>query len=235
MSTLKPTRKVSRRHKVREDRVVTMSSRIIDTARENQSTVTLAAIAAIVLIAAYFGFQYYSGQQELKAADAVAASVQAYEDGRFREALVGVAGSTGLVGIIDKYGSTPTGNLARFYAGDAHFRLGQYEEALEYFSDYDKSRDYLGASAYAGEAAVHESRGDFARAASLYERAADAFESEVTTPQYLFDAAVAHEQAGDFAKSKRVLTSIKDEYPSSPAATDSELVMARVDAKAANS
>jgi tetratricopeptide (TPR) repeat protein len=235
MSTLKPTRKISRRHELREDSVITASSRLLDVAKGNQNLVTIGAIGVIALIAAFFGFRYYQGQQEVKAAEAVASAVQAYEDGRYQEALSGVAGSLGLTGVINQYGSTPTGNLARFYAADAQYRLGEFDEALTNFQKYDKSRDYLGASAYAGEAAIMSTRGEHARAAELYVRAAEVFESDLTSPQYLLDAAGAYESAGNFSKATQVLERIKEDYPSSAAARDTDLVLARVNAKASES
>ncbi len=232
MSTLKPTRRISRRHELREDRVITASSRLLDVAKGNQSLLTMAGIAVIVLIAAYFGYQYFQGQQEVKAAEAVASSVQAYENGQFDEALNGIAGSPGLKAIVDQYGSTPTGNLAKFYAGDAHYRLGEYDAALPYFQDYKKKKDYIGASSFAGEAAIMASQGEHDRAAQLYVKAAEIFESDLTTPQYLFDAAAAYESAGEFDKAIALLERIADEYPSSTAARDTDLVLARVQAKA---
>ena len=232
MSTLKPTRRVSKHHKLKEDRVVTASSRIIDAASGNRNVLTIAGIAVIVLIAGFIGFRQWRQVQEGRAAEAIAEPVRAYEQGLYREALDGVAGSTGLTGVISRYGSTPTGNLARFYAADAHYKLGEYDQAEELFSDYDKGSDYLGASAYAGEAAILQQKGENARAAALFEKAADVFESELTTPQYLADAASAYEAAGNYSKATSLLERIKDDYASSQQARDVDMLLARVEAKA---
>lgn len=235
MSTLKPTRRISRRHELREDKVVTASSRVLDAARGNLNMVTMAAIAVIVLIVGFFGLRYYQGQQEAKAGELVAGAVRSYENGQYREALDGVAGSMGLTEVVDRYGSTPTGNLAKFYAADANYRLGEYEAAAQLFRSYDKKRDYIGASAYAGEAAILESQGEFEKAAALYEKAAEIFVSELTTPQYLFDAAVAYESAQEYSKARALLERVKEDYPASNAARDADLVIARVNAEASAS
>src|SRR5690606_17436511 len=96
--------------------------------------------------------------------------------------------------IADEYGSTDAGNLARFYAADALFRLGEYDRALEYFRKYDEDDGLIGASAIAGEAAIRENKGEYEAAGDLYRRAALHYENELRSPEYLLQAARAYER-----------------------------------------
>lgn len=212
MSTLKPTRKVSRRHELREDTVVTFYARALDV-MENQRNVVYGALGVIALVVVFIlGMGWYTSNQNDKALAEMAFAVSRYEAGAFQASLDGDITFTGLLDIADSYGSTPSGNLARFYAADALYRVGDMDRALEYFRDYDKSGDYLGASAYAGEAAILEAKGEYSKAGDLYMRAATVFSSEISSPQYLMDAARAFEAAGENDKALRAYRTVESDY-----------------------
>ena len=134
----------------------------------------------------------------------------------------------GLLAVADEYGGTAPATLAHFYAADALYRLGEYEEALEHFQAFDGDDAYLEASALAGEAAVHENLEDFARAGQLYEEAAERFESELTTPRFLFGAGRAYEAAGDYAAAEAAYEALKEGFPDAPAAQNVDAYLARV-------
>ncbi|MDA0378681.1 MAG: tetratricopeptide repeat protein, partial [Bacteroidetes bacterium] len=117
-----------------------------------------------------------------------------------------------------RFGGTTSGNLARFYTADALFRTGEMDRALEYFQDYDKGADYIGASAFAGEAAIYELRGEHERAGDLYLRAANVFRSDITSPMYLSNAARAYAASGKVNDAADALEAIRDDFPDSQAA-----------------
>ncbi len=228
MSTLKPTRKVSRRHELREDTVVTLYARAIDI-YENQRNLVYGAIGGIVLIALVIvGLAWNSSVRNERALSEMAFAVDRYEDGAYQAALDGDITFTGLIDIAEEYGGTPSGNLATFYAADALYRVGDLDRALEYFRKYDKSADYLGASALAGEAAILEMRGDNERAGDLYLRAARMFESSISTPNYLMDAGRAFTAAGETDKAERAYGEIKSDWPESMAAQNIDFYLAAV-------
>ena len=231
MSTLKPTRKVSRRHELREDTVITFYARALDFYEKNGRMVHLAAAGVVALVALVLAWGWYQSGQNEKALSEMAFAVDRYEDGDYRAALDGDITFTGLIEIADSYGGTAAGNLARFYAADAFFRLGDYENALRYFRAFDKSSDYLGASALAGEAAILEEQGEFEKAGDLFRRAANLFTSDITSPEYLMDAARAYEQAGAISKAEAALEDIREDWPDSQAARNIEFDLARLAAK----
>ncbi|MEQ9105269.1 MAG: tetratricopeptide repeat protein [Rhodothermales bacterium] len=228
MSTLKPTRKVSRRHELREDTVVTLYARAIDI-YENQRNLVYGAIGGIVLIALVIvGLAWNSSVRNEAALSEMAFAVDRYEDGAYRAALDGDITFTGLIDIAEEYGGTPSGNLATFYAADALYRVGDHDRALEYFRKYDKSADYLGASALAGEAAILEMRGEHETAGDLYLRAARMFESSISTPNYLMDAGRAFTAAGETDQAARAYQEIKSDWPESTAAQNIDFYLAAV-------
>lgn len=231
MSALNPPRHVSRKHELREDRVVTFYARAWEYFDKNRRVVYIAigVLAAAVLVA--LGYVYYLNRQQERAVELLGSVVQFYEEGRFRDALDGSEGSPGLLEIADSYSRTDAGNLARFYAADALFRLGEYESALEHFRSYDKDESLIGASAIAGEAAVYENQGDFERAGEYYRRAALFYQNELRSPEYLLAAARAFERAGAYEEAEEAYGLITERFPESNIAQGIDFHLARLSAK----
>jgi tetratricopeptide (TPR) repeat protein len=231
MSTLNPPKKISRREELRQDQVVTVYARAWDFFDKNRMLVygILAAIVLVALGAVAYG--YYQSQRAQEAQEALARSIRDYEQENYRLALDGTETAIGLLAVADEYGGTEAGNLARYYAADALFRLGELDEALRSFQAYEKGDDFLGASAYAGEAAVYESQGDFARAGELYERAATVREDQFMGPQYLLNAGRAYAEAGQYAEALAAYEMIREAYPESSLADGVDFYIARVEAQ----
>lgn len=235
MAALKTSQqKTSSRKELREDRMVTLYARAWMFYEENRRLVYAAAAGVVVLIAAVAGYIVYMNQQQAEAERLLAQIVSTYEQGEYQAALEGTAGTPGLLAIADDYGRTDAGNLATYYAADALYRLGEYDRALELFEDFDKDEDFIGASAYAAQAAIYENRGEYEQAAAMYEEAADQFENDLTSPQYLLQAGRAYEEAGDFDAAQRAYAQVEEDYPESEAAQDVSRYLARVRAKQQN-
>ncbi len=230
MSTINAPQKLSRRQELREDQLTTFYARSWGFFEENKTLVYGALAAVVVAVAAIIGYGFWQSAQADEAQVEMAASVRAYEAGNLQEALDGTDQNLGLLDIIDRYGGTEAGNLAHFYAADAYFQLGHMDQALEHFSDFDKGDNLLGASAFAGEAAIHEVQGDHDRAGDLYTRAASVYESDVTSAEYLMKAGRSYEAAGSFSDARRAYTRVQDDFSASTAAQNVGVALARLDA-----
>jgi len=231
MSTLNPTKKISRRQELREDKVITLYAKAWEFFDENKALVRGVLVAIVVVALAMVAWGFYQDNRAVQADALMGAPVKAYEAGNYREALDGTPDSPGLLMLADDYGSTKAGNLARFYAADALYRLGEFDEALGRFEAYDKSENYIGASAFAGQAAIYENKEDFKRAGDLYRRAALFFESEVTSPQYLYSAGQAYEHAARYDDAHEAFLLIQERYPDSALARNIDVDLARVEAR----
>jgi TolA-binding protein len=84
----------------------------------------------------------------------------------------------------------------------------------------------LSVSAANGLAATHEERGDFAKAAKLYEEAANKCAESYRAPQLLISAARCFKQAGQAEGARRALQKLLDKYPKSTHAEEAKLLMA---------
>lgn len=187
---------------------------------EQKRLVTGLGIGAAVIVAGIFGYNYIRNAQSDSADEALGSILKYYEDADFRTALEGAGEALGLLDIVDRFGGTPAGNLARFYAGDALFRLADYDGALEQFEQFDADNDIVGASAVAGRASIYEMNGDFERAGENYERAADMEHNLVHGPRYLLSSARAYIQAHAYDKAEGVLEDAQDQYPDSDLADE---------------
>lgn len=231
MSTLKPPKSLSRRQELREDRVVTAYARAYQYIDQNRTLIygIIGAVVAVILL--LVAWSWYQSRQAEQAQEHLGRILHIYERGDYRQALDGSDGRLGLTAIADDYGRSPAGNLARFYAANAHFRLGEYDEAQRYFSRFNKEDDLVGASAIEGEASIYEMRGEYRRAGDLYRRAAQHFESAASSPQYLLASGRAYEQAGDFNRAIESYQMIVDDFPDSPQAGNVDAYIARAEAR----
>lgn len=231
MSALKTPQKTSKRQELRQDSIVTLYAKAWMFYEENRNVVYGALAGLVALALAIAGYAYYQTQQQEQAQQQLARIVTTYEQGSYQQALDGTAETLGLLEIADEYGSTQAGNLATFYAADALYRLGEYDRALTYFQQFDKTDDLIGASALAAEAAIYETQDDFAAAAEHYQEAANQFESDLTTPRYLMDAGRAYAEAGNFEEALEVYQTIQEDYPESEQAQNVERYIAQARAQ----
>lgn len=225
------TRPTSKRQELRQDRFITLYARAWAFFEENRKLVYGLLVGLVVLVLLIIGYVYYRSQQQAEAERLLGSIVSVYEEGRYQEALEGTGDRAGLLAVADDYGSTQAGNLAAFYAADALYQLGDYDRALELFQQFDKQQNLLGASAYAGEAAIYEDREEYEQAAERYRRAANFYESQATSPRYLLSAARAYEKAGRYDEAIEVYETLRERYPDSAAGQEVTQHVARVRAQ----
>lgn len=189
------------------------------------------AVALVALIAALVGWSVWKNNQAEAAQKQLGSILSYYEQGDFETALQGTDTQPGLLEIADRTGDASS---APFFAADALYQLGRFDEALEYFQKTDGD-GLIGASALAGQAAVYEQRGEHEQAASLYERAAGAYDSPATTPGYLLDAARAHYDAGSAGAAQEIIERVLTDFPDAPEATAAEVLAGQIEAGAQGS
>lgn len=230
-SASSPTARPPERPETREDRLVTFYARAWSFFDQNKALVYGALAGLVLLVLALIGYLYYQSVQAEEAETRLGQIVGVYERGEYEAALEGTGDRMGLLAIASEYGSTPSGNLARFYAAGALYELGEYDRALEHFQAFDKEENLLGASALAGEAAIYANREDFAEAAAHYEEAAALLDSEATAPGYLLSAGRAYEEAGNYAAAVAAYEAVGERYAASAEAEEAARYLARARAR----
>ena len=235
MSALKTPEKTSRRQELRQNMLVELYGRLLMFYEDNRQIVYGIGIGLLALVLAVPGYVYYQQQQAKQANKMLGQILPTYEQGNYDQALNGSGQRAGLLTISDEYGGTNAGNLASFYAANALYEQGEYDKALTYYQRFEKSNDFIGASAYAAEASIYESRGEYEKAASKYEQAAAQYKNKLTAPRFLVEAGQAYEDAGNYGAAETAYETVKEKYPEADEADTVDRYLARVRARVAKS
>ncbi len=107
-----------------------------------------------------------------------------------KPALNGDGINAGFLKIINNYGGTKAGNLAKFYAGDVYLKTGDFNNAVKYLKDFSTEAKQVQARAYKLLGDAYAEQGKNADALANYKKAADHFETDdANASEYLFMAA----------------------------------------------
>lgn len=200
-----------------------------------------AAVALVVLLFGGVLYYYWHTQNRSEEKARMAGSERLYEQALalppgqteqrsqlLTQALATEATRTGL-----KKAADDGDLIGAFYAANAYYELGQYNDARTYFGKIGSGHGYVTASARAGEAAILENQSKPAEAAAKYLEAADADDSKALAPQYLLSAARAFVAANDAAKATEALDRLERDFPEAPEAQQAGLVRGMAQAKPA--
>jgi tetratricopeptide (TPR) repeat protein len=187
----------------------------------------LGAIAFIVVAVLAISNFYVSPRQNAAANEMYRSQVYFSADS-FRVALEGDGiESIGFEEISSKYSMTPSGNLAKAYAGICYYNLQDYDQAIKFLSQYDGKDEYFSIMVIGLIGDCYAELEQPANAIKFFSKAADA-KNEVLSPLYLKKAAVMHELGGSKDKALKNYLKIKEEYPMSIEAQEVEKSIARL-------
>lgn len=196
------------------------------------SYVLLALLAIGLLI---YGYRALIMQPRAeKAAEMIAQAQERFEaeNPDYLLALEGDANGAGFLEVIEQYGSTPSGNLAKHYAGICYLQTGDLEQAAAYLAKYSTVKGLPGALINAqnyglqGDVAVEQ--GDYARAVKFYEKAVKAADNNLTAPMYLRKAGLAARANGNTEQAVAYFERILNDYPASMDAREAEKLLGTV-------
>jgi predicted negative regulator of RcsB-dependent stress response len=157
----------------------------------NKKAITIAAAVIVLLAGAYLAYKYLVQEpNERKAAEAMFKAEEYYRMDSLEKALNGDGLNAGFLKIIDKYGGTDAGNLARFYAGSILLQQGQFSRAVNQLTDFETDAKQIQARAYKLTGDAYAEQGKNKDALEYYKKAARHFpKDEVSSSDYLFTAA----------------------------------------------
>jgi len=179
-------------------------------------TITIISSVIILAVGGYFIYKYWFRQPEIeKAADAIAKAQEYFAADSIKLALDGDGRNPGFVKVAGKYSGTPSGNLARLYAGECYLKMGDFNNAIKYFKQFDANgSQQTQALVYGlmGDAYSELKKND--EAVDFYKKAATAFEKNtLLSSEYLFRAASLYELMGKNAEAIELFRQLKDKYP----------------------
>ena len=192
-------------------------------------------LGLLVLAALVFGYRaLIVAPRAEKAAEMIAEAQFRFEDQNadYQLALEGDANGAGFLDVIGKYGSTPSGNLAKHYAGICYLKTGDLENAARYLEKFSPVKGIPGALVNAqnyglqGDIAVEQQ--DYAKAVKFYEKAVKAADNNLTAPMYLRKAGLAEQAQGNNQKAVEFYERILTSYPASMDAREAEKLLGSV-------
>ena len=207
------------------EQVLTKTEAFIE--KYQKHVLTGVTIVVLIVVAILAFNRFYLRPQE------VAAEIELYKAERyfkvdsFQVALEGDFEFIGFQEIASKYSLTSSGNVANAYAGICHYKLGDYQNAIKYLSEYDGKDNYLKATVIGliGDSYIQLDQTE--KAISYFEKAAKV-KNQVTVPIYLKKAGVAYESLNEPEKALTYYLKVKEEYSQSAEASDIDKYIARV-------
>ncbi len=215
---------------IKEDKLVTTFYEAKSFYEENQTKILAAVGVIAAIIVAVILYTNRVESNNLAASVELSRVLPSYNAGLYQEAIDGKPGTKvlGLIKIVDEYGGSEQGELARIYLANAYYFTGQYDKALEQFDDYSGSDDLMIASALAGKASVYAEKSDYESAAEFYSKAANVSKYNPSNAEYLLQAGINYIKSKDFEKAKIALEKIKKDYKASLASREVERYLAQI-------
>jgi tetratricopeptide (TPR) repeat protein len=188
---------------------------------------TIGGLALIVAV--YVGYkEFISKPMKKEALEQLVIPQNYFEKDSFRLALEGQGMlEPGFATIAEDYSSTPSGNLANFYAGVCCLRLGDYERAINYFDKFKSNDEIFAPRALANIGNCYVELGDLEKAANYFEQAAYK-KDNLASPSYLMKATAVYEKLGQYSKALALYEEIKYKYPESNEAATIDKYIERV-------
>jgi tetratricopeptide (TPR) repeat protein len=201
----------------------------------NGRTMSYVFLGLLVLAALVFGYRSLILQpRATKAAEMIAEAQNRFEGENpdFEMALLGDDNAAGFLDVIEKYGSTPSGNLAKHYAGICYLRTGDLENAAKYLAKFSQLKgipgELINAQNYGLQGDIAVEKGDYAAAIKLFEKAAKVSDNNLTAPMYLRKAALAANAMGNKEQALGFAQRIQNEFPASAEAQNAEKLMGTI-------
>lgn len=158
---------------------------------KNGKKLALVLGAIVVVIGGYFLYQEYV--QKPKVQEALDKSFKAehyFQVDSIGLALNGDGVNPGFIKIAEKYSGTPSGKLAKFYAGVCYIKLNQNQQAVKYLKDFSTSSKPIQQRAYKLLGDAYGDLGKNEDALKYYKKAAREFEDDkAASADALFNAA----------------------------------------------
>lgn len=208
---------------------LTKSEQFLET---NQKLIGI-VIGAIVLVSvAYLSLnKFYLEPRSKSAQEQMYVAQNYFEKDSFNLALNGDGSNPGFLDIIDDYGSTDAGNLAKYYAGITYLHLGKYDDAINYLKKFSTSDLLLGPVAVGAQGDAQLELGKADKALDLYTEAYKMNDNDLTTPVYMLKAGELLENSNKAADALKLYETIKLKYAETNEGRSIDKYIARAKAK----
>lgn len=183
--------------------------------KKNSKVITYVSLGVILVIGGWYAYkQFVVKPNEEKAQAAIFKAEEYYRMDSLNKALNGDGVNKGFLYVINNYGGTKTGELARYYAGVTYLRLNDYDNAIKHLKEFDTDSKLIQAVAWGRLADAYSEKGDKGKAVDLYKKAGRHFpEEEVNSSEFLFRAAQLLELDNKKDEAVDIYKELRDRFP----------------------
>ncbi len=181
---------------------------------KNRNVIIGALVVIIVAIGGYFGYKkLYLEPRILTAQNSIAPAQKYFSIDSVDLALNGDGTHMGFLSIIDKYGNTPTGNLANYYAGVIYLKKKDFDNAIKCLEKYKPATDEVAGKTHELLGHAYAEKQDFKKAISEYKLAGEKAKNNIQSPFYYKLAGDLLSEQNDMKGALEMYKKIKKEYP----------------------
>ena len=221
-------KKKKKEPEIEVDEILSRSEKFIE---NNKKALLYGVIGVAAFVAIILGYHYgYAIPLNERAKKSIYKGQMYFERDSFFLALYGNGlDFEGFEAIVDQYGRTQTGNLAKAYAGICYYKLGDPNTAIKQLKSY-KGRDSQFAPRVTGLIGdCYVSLGNTKEGIKYFERAASKADDTNISPIYLKKAGIAYENLKQYKDAIRVYTLIKEKYGESMEAGEIDKYIVRAE------
>lgn len=198
----------------------------------NQKLIGYFASGLIVGVLAYLGYkQYILAPKIEQAREEVFVAQQYFAKDSFQLALNGDGNYPGFLEVAERYGSTPTGELAHYYIGIIYLKQGEYQSAIEHLEQFETESYLITPMRLGALGNAHTELGELSKASDYFLKAANDHPNELTSPRFLFKAGLVLEADGQLEKARDTFEKLKREYAGSSYGQDAAAYLGRIEGK----
>lgn len=191
----------------------------------NGKALLIVLAVIVVIVGGFLAYKYWHvPARSEKAGEMMFVAEQMFAVDSFAVALNGDGNNAGFLDVIEKYGSTAQGNIAKHYAGICFLKTGDADQALEYLSKYKAVKgvpaQIINAQNIGLQGDIYADKGDYEKALSLYKKAVASSDNSFTAPIYLKKEGLAYSKLGKTKEAMAAFQKVVDLYPGSIEAQD---------------
>ena len=197
--------------------------------QKNKNVINIALLVVVLIVGGSYAYnRFYKVPNERKAQEMIFHAQEYFANDSFRLALNGDGNNYGFLRVIDKYGSTKVGNLAKYSAGVCYVKLGEFQKGIDLLKDFNANDKLVQAYAYGLTGDAYMELNKTEDGIDYYKKAGHYSDNDLTAPLYLFRAGLALEKAGKPQEAVAIYKEIKAKYPATNEGREMDKYLARL-------
>jgi len=195
---------------------------------KNKNMIFYVLLGIIIIVGGIFAYKkFILGPKQIEAQAAMFYAEKYFEKDSLKLAMNGDGTNPGFIQILDQYGSTKSGNLAKYYLGVCYLKTGEFQQAIDKLESFSSDDQIITAMAIGATGDAYLELGNKDKALEKYLKASEKRNNDFTTPMFLLKAGWTYELLGQYDKAISVYEKIQKEHFKSFESRDIEKYLAR--------